>query len=53
MDYLKSKFYDIGKEWIETRDVDQISELDAPVGAINQFEIFLFDRTIITLLDVV
>lgn len=53
LEYLKSEFYDIGNEWLKTKDPDQIHELHALIGAINHIEIFLYDRKITTIFDVV
>ncbi|MEG0259570.1 MAG: hypothetical protein RR595_06645 [Lysinibacillus sp.] len=53
LEYLKTEFYAAGEEWGEIRNSQLIEELHALVSAINAIEVFLYDKRITTLIDIV
>lgn len=52
LEYLKSEFFAAGEEWKDSKDTELLSELHALVGAINEIEVFLFDKRITNILDI-
>ncbi|WP_153733486.1 hypothetical protein [Sporosarcina obsidiansis] len=51
LNYLKSEFYSAGSEYKQTQDVTLLRELHALTGAINEIEVFLFERSITVITD--
>lgn len=51
LEYLKSEFFTAGEEWKASKDPKLMLELNALVGAINEIEVFLFDKKITNILD--
>lgn len=53
LQFLKKEFYAAGKDWVANRDAALLEDLHALIGAINELEVFMYEKRITTLLDIV
>lgn len=51
LEFLKAEFYAAGEEYKKTQDKALLNELHALTGAINEVEVFMYDKRITNIMD--